>query len=179
MSRHIYDVRWSIISFPAKRSQLPFQGAFPDHPPSTTIGEPLSLNNLIDNIWDLRRKQERRFDPLLNLGDDMMHEILRYVVSLWDIAESRAWGTEVIRRSDISDPRVLTSVSRRWSQFITSSPQLWSYLLIDTDDNDVMEYLQLVFLLSRNTRLFIVFHGSGDVDDDIVNGLAASGRSHR
>ena len=45
-----YNVRWSIISFPTSRSQLPFQSALPDHPPFTTIREPLSLNNLIDNI---------------------------------------------------------------------------------------------------------------------------------
>ncbi len=104
-----------------------------------------------------------------------MHEVLLYVVNLWDIAESRAWGTEVIPGPYISDPIVLMSVSRRWSQFITASSQLWSYLLIDTDGQDIMEYLQLFFLLSRNRRLFIILHGSDDVCDGIVMNLLRVG----
>ena len=113
----------------------------------------------------------RQFDPLLYLGDDVMHEVLPYVVSLWDMAESKEWGTGVVPKKYVGDPLVLMGVSRRWSQFITSSPQLWSYLLVDTDDNDVVEYLQLFFLLSRDKRLFIVLHGSGDVRDDIIMDL--------
>ena len=105
----------------------------------------------------------------------MTHEVLLYVVNLWDIAESRAWGAGIIPTNYVGGPLVLTSVSRRWSQFITSSPQFWSYLLIDADDSDVMEYLQLFFLLSRNKRLFIIIHGSGDVRDDIVMGLLRVG----
>jgi len=105
----------------------------------------------------------------------MMHEVLLNVVNLWDIAESKAWGTRVIQRHYIGDPLVLTSVSRRWSQFITASSQLWPYLLIDTDGNDIMEYLQLFFLLSRKRRLFIILHGSGDVCDGIVMNLLRVG----
>jgi hypothetical protein len=157
------------------RVQLPFQDAFPNYLPSDTFAESLGLNNLIDNIWDLRRKQGRSFDPLLYLGGDVMHEILLYSVSLWDFAESRAWGTGIIPRNHMGDPLVLMNVSRRWRQFITSSPQLWSYMLIDTDDKDVLEYLQLFFLLSRNRRLFIVLHGSGDVCDGIVMDLLGVG----
>jgi hypothetical protein len=104
-----------------------------------------------------------------------MHEILLYSVSLWDIAESRAWGTEIIPRNHMGDPLVLMNVSRRWSQFITSSPQLWSYMLIDTDGEDVLEYLQLFSLLSRNTRLFIVLYGSSNVSGRIVMGLLRVG----
>ena len=159
----------------ANGSQFPFQDAFPNHPPSNISAEPLGLNNLVDDIWDLRRKQERRFDPLFYLGDDVMHEVLLNVVNLWDIAESRAWGTEVISRHYISDPLVLMSVSWQWSRFITSSSQLWSYLFIDTDGKDIMEYLQLFFLLSRNRRLFIILHGSGDVCDGIVMNLLRVG----
>jgi hypothetical protein len=159
----------------AGRFQFPFQDAFPNYPPSDTFAEPLGLNNLIDNVWNLRRKQERPFDPLLYLGDDMMHEILLYSVSLWDFAESRAWGTEIIPSNHMGDPLVLMNVSRRWSQFITSSPQLWSHMLIDTDDEDVLECLQLFFLLSRNRRLFIVLHGSGDVSGRIVMDLLGVG----
>jgi hypothetical protein len=156
----------------ADRSQFPFQDAFPNHPPPDTLGEPLGLNNLIDTIWELRRKQERRFDPLPYLGDDVMHEVLLYVVSLWDLAESRAWGTP---RNYISDPLVLTNVSRQWSKFITSSPQLWSYLLIDTDDEDVLEYLQLFLQLSCNRQLFIFLHGSAIVCDAIMVDLLEVG----
>ena len=97
-----------------------------------------------------------------------MHSVFLFAVSLWDIVESRAQGTEILPGNHMGDPLVLINVSRRWSQFITSSPQLWSYVLIDTNDEDVMEYLQLFFLLSRNRRLFIVLHGSGDVCDGIV-----------
>ena len=104
-----------------------------------------------------------------------MHLVLLHVVNLWGIAESRACGTEVILKNYISDPLVLASVSRRWSEFITSSPQLWSYLLIDTDDEDVLEYLQLFLQLSRNAKLFIVFHGSGTLCDAIVVDLLRVG----
>ena len=149
-------------------SQFPFQDAFPNLPPPDTSAEPLGFNNLIDNIWNLRRKNERRFDPLIYLGHDVMHSVLLYAVSLWDIVESRAWGTEVTPRNYISDPLVLASVSRRWCQFITSSPQLWSYLLIDTDDDGVLEYLQLFLQLSRDTKLLIVLHGSATLCDAIV-----------
>jgi hypothetical protein len=103
-----------------------------------------------------------------------MHEVLAYVVNLWDIAESRAWETEVIPKNYISDPLVLTDVSRQWSQFITWSSQLWSYLLIDTDDEDALEYLQLFLKLSRNRQLFIALHGSAAVCDAIVTGSSAS-----
>ena len=97
-----------------------------------------------------------------------MHSVLLYAVSLWDIAESRVWGADMIPRNHWGDPLVLMNVSRGWGQFIASSPQLWSYVLIDTDDEDVLEYLQLFLLLSRNRRLFIVLHGSGDVCGDIM-----------
>ena len=104
-----------------------------------------------------------------------MHEVLLNVVNLWDIAESKAWGTEVIPRHYIGDPLVLMSISWQWSRFITSSPQLWSYLFIDTDGKDIMEYLQLFFLLSRNRRLFIILHGSSDVSDGVVMNLLQVG----
>jgi len=98
-----------------------------------------------------------------------MLEILLYVVSLWDIAESRAWGTGTIPRNNISGPLLLMNVSREWCKFITSSPQLWSYLLIDTDDEEVLEYLHFSLLLSGETRkLFIVLHGSAIVCDAIM-----------
>ena len=48
-------------------------------------------------------------------------------------------------------------------------------MLIDTDEEDMMEYLKLFFLLSCNRRLFIVLHGSGDVCDGIVMGLLRVG----
>ena len=159
----------------ANRNQFPFQGAFPNHPPSDTSAETLGFNNLVDNIWDLRRRYERRFDPLLYLGPDVMHSVLLYAVSLWDIVESRPWETEIAPRTYMGDPPVLTNVRRQWSQFITSSPQLWSCVLIDTDEEDVMEYLKLFFLLSCNRRLFIVLHGSGDVCDGIVMDLLRVG----
>ena len=104
-----------------------------------------------------------------------MHLVLLYAVNLWDIVESRPWETEITPRNYMGDPLVLMNVSRRWSQFITSSPQLWSCVLIDTDEEDVMEYLQLFFLLSCNRRLFIVLHGSGDVRDGIVMDLLRVG----
>ena len=97
-----------------------------------------------------------------------MHLVLLYAVSLWDIVESRVWGADLLPRNHWGDPLVLMNVSRRWSQFIASSPQLWSHVLINTDDEDVLEYLQLFLLLSRNSRLFIVLHGSGDVCGDIL-----------
>ena len=97
-----------------------------------------------------------------------MHSVLLHAVSLWDIAESRVWGADIIPRKHWSDPLVLMNVNRRWSQLITSSPLLWSHVLIDTDDDDVLDYLQLFLLLSRNKRLFIVLHGSGSVYDDIL-----------
>ena len=162
-------------SLPANRSQFPFQVAFPNHPVPNTFASPPRLNNLIDNIWDLRRRQERGFDPLLYLGDDVMHSVLLYAVSLWDIAESRVWGAETIPKNHWGDPLVLMNVSRRWSQFITSSPPLWSYVLLDTDDDNVREYLELSFLLSRNRRLFIVLHGSGNVCLDILVDLLQVG----
>jgi len=161
----------------AHRSQFPCQDAFPNHPPSGTLAEPLGLNNLVDNIWEPLYKQERLVDPLPRLGDDVMCEILQYSVSLWDVAVSRARRPDIIPRNYIGDPLVLMNVSEPWSQLITSSPKLWSNLLIDTDtDNeDVLEYLQLFFLLSRETRLFIVLHGSGDVRDRILTALLGVG----
>ena len=104
-----------------------------------------------------------------------MHLVLLYAVSLWDIAESGVQGVDMIPRKHWGDPLVLMNVSRRWSQFITSSPPLWSYVLIDTGDDDVLEYLRLSFLLSRNRRLFIVLHGSGDVCGDILVDLLQVG----
>ena len=104
-----------------------------------------------------------------------MHEILMYVVSLWDIAESRARGTEIIPGNYISGPLFLMNVSRRWSKFITASPQLWSYLLVDTDDEDVLENLQLSLRLSRNRQLFIFLHGSAIVSDAIMADLLGVG----
>ena len=107
-----------------------------------------------------------------------MHLVLLYAVTLWDIAESRVWGADMIPRNHWGDPLVLMNVSRGWSKFITSSPQLWSHVLIDTeDDDDALEYMKLSFLLSRNRRLFIVLHGRGDVCGDIlVHMLQASNR---
>ena len=139
------------------------------------MGEPPALNNLIDTIWDLRRKQERPLDPLLELGEDVMCEVLLYVVSLWDIAESRAGGTEIIPRKYSSNPLVLMNVSRAWRKFITSSPRLWTYVLIDTDDEDVLEYLQVFFQLSCNMPLFIFLHGSAVVCDAIMADLLTVG----
>ena len=104
-----------------------------------------------------------------------MHEVLLHVVNLWDIAESIAWGTENIRRNSIGDPLVLMNVSRLWSQFITSYPRLWSHLLINTDDEDVLEYLQLFLQLSYNTQLFIVLHGSAAVGGGIMAELLKVG----
>jgi len=159
----------------AERSQFPLQDAFPPHPPFDTFAEPLGLNNLIDNIWDLRRKHDRRFDPLLYLGNDVMHKVLLYAVSLWDIAESTARGTEITPRNYMGDPLVLMNVSWRWNLFVTSSPQLWSYVLIDTDDEDVLEYLQLSLQLSCNTKLFIVLHGSAALCDTLLRDLLRVG----
>jgi hypothetical protein len=139
------------------------------------LGERLSLNNRIDTIWYLQHKQERQLDPLLRLGEDVMHEVLLYVVSLWDIAESKAWRTGTTPRNYTSGPLLLMNVSRRWSNFITESPQLWSYLLIDTDDEEVLEYLQLSLLLSHNIPLFIFLHGSAIVCDAIMVDLLGAG----
>jgi hypothetical protein len=111
------------------------------------------------------------------LGDDLMHETLLYVIDpsrFPRIAGSRAWETEFIR-GYMNGPLVLTNVSRRWNRFITSSPLLWSYLLIDTDDTDALEYLQLFLLLSRNTRLFIALHGRAVVSDTIATALLRAG----
>ena len=94
-----------------------------------------------------------------------MHDILLYAVSLWGIAESR---TEIIPSNQMCSPLVLTSVSRQWSRFITASSQLWSYLLLDTDDEGVLEHLQLFLVLSRNQRLFIVLRGRTVLCDAIV-----------
>ena len=137
--------------------------------------EPLGLNNLIDDIWDLQCKLEHPFDPLLYLGDDVMHSVLLYAISLWDITESRVWGAEMIPRNHWGDPFVLMNVSWGWSQFITSSPLLWSYVLIDTDDDNILEYLQWSFLLSCNQHLFIVLHGSNNVCSDILMHLLQVG----
>jgi len=104
-----------------------------------------------------------------------MYDIFLYVVNLWGIAESRARELKVIPSYYISSALVLTSVSQRWSQFVISSPQLWSYLLIDTDDDNALEYLQLFLHLSHNFRLFIVIHGSAVVCDDIVMDLLRVG----
>lgn len=126
-------------------------------------------------IWDLRSKQGRPLDPLLKLGDDVMREVLLYAVSLWDITESRAGGTEIIPRKSISNPLVLMNVSQPWRTFVTSTPRLWTYLLIDTDDEDVLEYLQVFFKMSGNMKLFIFLHGSAVVCDAIMADLLAVG----
>ena len=104
-----------------------------------------------------------------------MHEVLLHVVNLWDIVECMAWGTENIPRNSISDPLVLMNVSRLWSQFVTSCPQLWSHLLIDTDNEDVLEHLQFFLQSSYNTPLFIVLHGSAAVGSGIVAELLKVG----
>jgi hypothetical protein len=100
-----------------------------------------------------------------------MHNVLLYAVSLWDILEIRMLEVIVAPRSQPISPFVLTSVSRRWSQFVTSSPQLWSHLLIDIDNDDALECLQLSLLLSRNTRLFIALSESSIACDAIVMDL--------
>ena len=107
----------------------------------TVLTDPHGLNGIIDNMWDLRCQQQCLFDLLLYLGDDIMHDVFLYAVSLWDIAESRLRETEIIPRSHIDDPLALTSVSQRWCRFVTSSSPLWSYLIIDTGDEDVLESL--------------------------------------
>jgi hypothetical protein len=154
-------------------SQIRFQDAFPNGT-SNTFEDPQGLNSLLDGIWDLRR-QQGRFDPLHFLKVDMMHDILLSVVSLQDITENGVWGTEVTPSNRKNGPLVLTSVSRRWSQFITSSPQLWSHLLIDTNDGDALGHLQLSLLLSCETPLFIALHGSAVVSDAIVMALLQVG----
>ena len=126
-------------------------------------------------MWDLRRQQQCLFDPLLYLGDDIMHDVFLYAVSLWDIAESRTWETEIIPRSHADGPLALTSVSQQWNRFVTSSPPLWSYLVIDTGDEDVLESLRLFLLLSRNRRLFIVLRGKVVVCEAIVTELQRVG----
>jgi len=163
-----YEVRVSNVSEHGLNYRL--QKSFPNY---TQYDTSSGFNNLIDAIWDLRREEEQepRFDPLLYLGDDVMHIVVLYAVSLWDIAENRARETGIASRRQMISPFALTGVSRRWSQFIISSPQLWSYLLIDTDDDDALEYVQLSLLLSRNTRLFIVLHGSTVLCDAIVIAL--------
>jgi len=98
-----------------------------------------------------------------------MYEVLLYVVNLWDIAESRAWEPKVIPRYYISNALVLTSVSQRWSQFVILFPWLWSYLFIDTNDKDTLEYLQLFLHLSHNHHLFIVLHGRAVMSDSICD----------
>ena len=168
-----YEVRVSQIT--SGRSFNFPRGAIPNSFPSDTTEGQIDLNNLIDNIWDLRRQQERPFDPLLYMGHDIMSEILQYVVSLWGIAESRAWESKNIPRYHISNPLVLMNVSQQWYQFVISSPRLWSYLLIDTDDEDVLEYFQLFLHLSRNCPLFIVLHGRAVVSDGIVMDLLRVG----
>ena len=67
------------------------------------------------------------------------------------------------------------NVSRLWSQFITSYPRLWSHLLVNTDDEDVLEYLQLFLQSSYNMQLLIVLHGSAAVGGGIMAELL-SGR---
>ena len=104
-----------------------------------------------------------------------MYEVLLYVVNLWGIAESRAWEPKLIPRYHINSAPVLTSVSQQWCQFVISSSRLWSYLLIDTDDEDALEYLQLFLHLSGNHRLFIVLHGRTVVCDGIVMDLLRVG----
>ena len=104
-----------------------------------------------------------------------MYEVLLYVVSLWDIAESRAWEPVIIPRYHISSALVLINVSQQWCQFVISSSRLWSYLRIDIDDEDALEYLQLFLHLSRNHRLFIVLHGRAVVCDDVVMDLLRVG----
>jgi len=104
-----------------------------------------------------------------------MYDVFLYVVNLWDIAESRAWEPKIIPRYHKSSALVLTSVSQRWSNFVISSSRLWSYLLVDTDDEDALEYLQLFLHLSHNCRLFIVLHGGAVVCDDIVMDLLRVG----
>jgi hypothetical protein len=156
-------------------SQFNFQSAFPSYSVSKTFKGSPGFNNLVDNIWHLRCRQERRFDPLLYLRDDVMHEALLFAVSLWDIAESREREIGITPKNHINGPLVFTGVSRQWNVFITSSPQLWSHLLIDTDDDNVIEYLQLFLLLSRDQRLFIVLHGSAAMPDGIVTELLKVG----
>jgi hypothetical protein len=154
-------------------SQRSFQDAFPKLTTSNTFKERRRLNNLVDDIRG-RQSQQKRFDPLLVLGDDLLHEILLYVIDPQRIAGSRALETEYIR-GHTNGPLVLTNVSWRWSRFITSSPLLWSYWLIDTDDDDALEYLQLFLLLSRNTPLFIALHGRAVVSDTIATALLRAG----
>lgn len=82
------------------------------------------------------------------------------------IAADGAWEIRIAPASHWIRP----FVRRRWIQFITQSPQLLSYLFIDTE-YDALEYLQLSPLLSGNTLLFIVLHGSVLMCDAVVIAL--------
>ena len=165
-----YEVRVSIIA--GERVPISFPGCLPK---SSTIryirGTPQSQQPHRRYMGS----SERRFDPLLYLGNDVMHRVLLFAVSLWDVAEGRARETEIIPKHYMGDPLMLVNVSRRWRQFVTSSPQLWSYVLIDTDTDDVLEYLQLFLHLSRNTKLFVVLHGSAALCDTIFVDLLRVG----
>jgi len=104
-----------------------------------------------------------------------MYNVFQYVVRLWDIAESRAPEPIIIPRYHISSALDLTSVSQRWSEFVISTSRLWSYLLIDTDDEDALEYLRIFLHLSRDHHLFIALHGRAVVCDDIAMDLLRVG----
>jgi hypothetical protein len=153
------------------------QDTFPDINTSRALKNLCKFNTVIDSIWDVHRQQKPCLDPWLRLPHELMHEIFLHVVDLQSIAESRSLEGEIIPRKHPDSPLVLASVSRTWNTFVTSSPQLWSHILIDTEEAESAECLRVFLCLAGSAPLFVVLQGSTVVSDVMMTMLLeVSGR---
>ena len=115
-------------------------------------------NRIIKEIWDLRRQQEPRSDPMVVLPPELIHQIFMETVHWFDIK----CGMEAFRHiphSNADMALTLWSVSQKWRDFVLNDAPLWSQILIDTDNPDSSDRLQLYLHLSQPRNLFIVLQG--------------------
>jgi hypothetical protein len=123
----------------------------------------------IDQVWDLQRLKQPRFDPLHSLPAEVVHQIFVHVTS-W--LESIRPGFTKFHQSEADGPLFLASVSRRWSEFVVADPLLWSQILVDTDEEEATDHLRLFLHCSRATRLDVVLQGVGAASDTLLKLLA-------
>ena len=80
---------------------------------------------------------------------------------------------EIFKAAALANPDallLLTMTCKAWKRLVIETSKLWSDIIIDVDNDDVLGSLHLSLLLSRNWPLDIAITGVC-ASDEIVNGL--------